>query len=91
LLPKFKSAKVLAQITDDRADMTKRIFSAGFCLERDREEMAGLRGGFVPKRLQAQPDEFWERLAGDARIVRNAQKSCGARQLAEWPATDQIG
>ena len=89
LLPKVKSAKALAQITDDRvlADMTKRIFSAGFAWSVIEKKWPGFEEaflGFAPKRLLAQPDEFWERLAGDARIVRNAQKIMSVRANAKF-------
>jgi len=89
LLPKIKSAKTLAQITDDRvlADMTKRIFSAGFAWSVIEKKWPGFEEaflGFAPKRLLAQPDEFWERLAGDARIVRNAQKIMSVRANARF-------
>jgi 3-methyladenine DNA glycosylase Tag len=91
LLPKIKSAKALAQITDDRvlADMTKRIFSAGFAWSVIEKKWPGFEEaflGFEPKRLLAQPDEFWERLAGDARIVRNAQKIMSVRANAKFIA-----
>jgi 3-methyladenine DNA glycosylase Tag len=91
LLPKVKSAKALAQITDDRvlADMTKRIFSAGFAWSVIEKKWPGFEEaflGFEPKRLLAQPDEFWERLAGDGRIVRNAQKIMSVRANAQFIA-----
>jgi len=79
LLPKVKSAAALARMTDDRvlSDMTKRIFSAGFAWSVIEKKWPGFEAaflGFEPKRLLAQPDEFWERLASDRRIVRNGQK-----------------
>jgi 3-methyladenine DNA glycosylase Tag len=89
LLPKIKSAKALAQIGDDRmlADMTKRVFSAGFAWSVIEKKWPGFEEaflGFAPKRLLAQPDEFWERLAGDSRIVRNAQKIMSVRANAKF-------
>src|SRR5262249_49502990 len=39
-----------------------------------------------PKRLLAQSDEFWERLASDSRIVRNAQKIMAVRANAKFIA-----
>jgi 3-methyladenine DNA glycosylase Tag len=91
LLPKPMTAKALARITDDRvlADMTKRIFSAGFAwsvIEKKWPDFEKAFLGFEPKRLLAQPDEFWERLAGDARIVRNAQKIMAVRANAQFIA-----
>ena len=42
--------------------------------------------GFEPKRLLFQPDEFWEGLAGDTRIVRNPQKITAVRDNARFVA-----
>jgi 3-methyladenine DNA glycosylase Tag len=89
LLPKVKSAATLARMKDDRvlSDMTKRIFSAGFAWSVIEKKWPGFEAaflGFEPKRLLAQPDEFWERLASDARIVRNAQKIMAVRANAQF-------
>ena len=89
LLPKVKSAAALARIKDDRllSDMTKRIFSAGFAWSVIEKKWPGFEAaflGFEPKRLLAQPDEFWERLASDSRIVRNAQKIMAVRANAKF-------
>src|SRR5216683_1091428 len=89
LLPKIKSATALARAKDDRllSDMTKRIFSAGFAWSVIEKKWPGFEAaflGFEPKRLLAQPDEYWERLAGDARIVRNAQKIMAVRANAAF-------
>jgi 3-methyladenine DNA glycosylase Tag len=91
LLPKVKSAKVLAQIDDDRilADLTKRIFSAGFVWRVIEAKWPGFEAaflGFIPMRLLAQPDEFWEGLARDSRIVRNPQKIIAVRANAQFVA-----
>jgi len=88
LLPKVKSAAALARMKDDRvlADMTKRIFSAGFAWSVIEKKWPGFEAaflGFEPKRLLAQPDEFWEQLASDPRIVRNAQKIMAVRANAQ--------
>jgi 3-methyladenine DNA glycosylase Tag len=74
---------------DDRvlSDMTKRIFSAGFAwsvIEKKWPSFEAAFLGFEPKRLLAQPDEFWERLASDSRIVRNAQKILAVRANAQF-------
>jgi len=89
LLPKFKSATALARMKDDRvlSDMTKRIFSAGFAWSVIEKKWPGFEAaflGFEPKRLLAQPDEFWEHLAGDSRVVRNAQKIMAVRANAQF-------
>jgi 3-methyladenine DNA glycosylase Tag len=79
LLPRVAGPKVLARLGDDRvlAEMTKRIFSAGFVWSVIEAKWPGFEKaflGFAPQRLLAQPDEFWEKLASDQRIVRNPQK-----------------
>jgi 3-methyladenine DNA glycosylase Tag len=91
LLPKLTGKAALGRIPDDRvlADMTKRIFSAGFAWSVIEKKWPGFEEaflGFEPKRLLAQADEFWERLAGDARIVRNAQKIMSVRHNAAFIA-----
>ena len=89
LLPKVKSAAALARMKDDRvlSDMTKRIFSAGFAWSVIEKKWPGFEAaflGFEPKRLLAQPDEFWERLVSDPRIVRNGQKIMAVRANAQF-------
>jgi 3-methyladenine DNA glycosylase Tag len=89
LLPKVKSAATLARMKDDRvlSDMTKRIFSAGFAWSVIEKKWPGFEAaflGFEPKRLLAQPDEFWERLVSDPGIVRNGQKIMAVRANAQF-------
>src|SRR5579859_3678976 len=89
LLPKVMNQATLSKIADDRilADMAKRIFSAGFAWSVIEKKWPGFEAaflGFEPKRLLAQPDEFWEKLASDTRIVRNAQKIMAVRQNAAF-------
>jgi len=91
LLPKVKGAAALSRMKDDRllSDMTKRIFSAGFAWSVIEKKWPGFEAaflGFEPKRLLMQPDEFWERLASDPRIVRNAQKIMAVRANAKFVA-----
>jgi 3-methyladenine DNA glycosylase Tag len=79
LLPKMPDRKALARLGDDRAlaEIARRIFSAGFVWSVIEAKWPGFEAaflGFAPHRLLAQPDEFWEGLAGDKRIVRNPQK-----------------
>jgi 3-methyladenine DNA glycosylase Tag len=79
LLPPEPDAKALARLKDDRAlaEMTKRVFSAGFAWSVIETKWAGFEAaflGFEPGRLTLQPDEFWERLIKDQRIVRNGAK-----------------
>lgn len=72
LLPSPAGAKALAKLGDDRvlAEMTRRVFCAGF-------EDAFL--GFQPAKLAFKPDEYWEKLTGDTRIVRNGAKIMSVR------------
>lgn len=91
LLPKVLRPKALAKHGDDRvlAEMTKRIFSAGFVWSVIEAKWPGFEEaflGFAPKRLLAQPDEFWEKLASDQRIVRNPQKIMAVRANAGFVA-----
>ena len=91
LLPKVANQKALAKLGDDRvlAEMSKRIFSAGFVWSVIEAKWPGFEAAFLefaPRRLLAQPDEFWERLAGDKRIVRNPQKIVAVRTNARFVA-----
>jgi len=91
LLPKVTSSKTLAKLGDDRvlAEMAKRVFSAGFVWSVIDKKWPGFEKaflGFEPKRLCFQPDEFWEDLAGDTRIVRNPQKIKAVRDNARFVA-----
>jgi 3-methyladenine DNA glycosylase Tag len=89
LLPPISPAGALAALGDDRvlAEMTKRIFSAGFVWSVIEKKWPGFEAaflGFQPKRLLAEPDEFWEALAGDSRIVRNGRKIMAVRANAKF-------
>lgn len=89
LLPKVAGDKALAKLGDDRvlAEMTKRVFSAGFVWSVIEKKWPGFEAaflGFAPKRLLFQPDEFWEKLASDARIVRNGAKIQSVRANARF-------
>ena len=88
----------LAKLPDDRAlaEMTRRVFSAGFVWRVIEQKWPGFEDaflGFAPKALLFQPDEFWEGLARDTRIVRNPQKIRSVRDnaafLAEVATTDK--
>ena len=89
LLPKVASQKALAKVGDDRvlAEMTRRIFSAGFVWSVIEAKWPGFEKaflGFAPKRLLSRPDEFWEELASDERIVRHPQKIMSVRANAQF-------
>jgi 3-methyladenine DNA glycosylase Tag len=91
LLPKVADPTTLATLSDDRAlaEMAKRIFSAGFVWSVIEAKWPGFEAAFLafqPPRLLAQPDDFWEALAGDRRIVRNAQKIMAVRANARFVA-----
>jgi 3-methyladenine DNA glycosylase Tag len=87
LLPASPSKAALIALGDDRilAEMTKRVFSAGFVWSVIEAKWPGFEAaflGFDPAALAFQPDEFWEALASDTRIVRNGAKIMSARHNA---------
>jgi 3-methyladenine DNA glycosylase Tag len=89
LLPPPPNAKSLAALTDDRvlAEMTKRVFCAGFAWSVIEAKWPGFEEaffGFQPAKLAFEPDEFWERLTSDARIVRNGAKIMSVRENARF-------
>jgi len=91
LLPKLAGPKALVKLKDDRAlaEMAKRVFSAGFVWSVIEKKWPGFEAAFLtfdPKRLQHQPDEFWEGLVADKRIVRNPQKITAVRENAQFIA-----
>jgi 3-methyladenine DNA glycosylase Tag len=91
LLPKVPARKTLAKLGDDRvlAEMTKRIFSAGFVWSVIEQKWPGFEAAFLafqPQRLLIQADEFWEGLTGDKRIVRNPQKIMAVRANVRFVA-----
>jgi 3-methyladenine DNA glycosylase Tag len=91
LLPKVPDQKALAKLEDDRvlAEMTKRIFCSGFVWRVIDQKWPDFERAFLKfegKRLLHQPDEFWEKLAGDKRIVRHPQKIMSVRANARFVA-----
>lgn len=69
--------------------MTRRIFCAGFVWRVIETKWPGFEAafeGFDIARLNFEPDEFWERLARDARIVRHAGKIAAVRANAGFVA-----
>src|SRR5690349_11057868 len=65
LLPPKPDPKALAKLGDDRilAEMTKRVFSAGFAWSVIENKWPGFEKaflGFKPGPLTLQPDEFWD-------------------------------
>jgi 3-methyladenine DNA glycosylase Tag len=87
LLPKVKTPRALAKITDDRwlARMTQGVFSAGFVwkvIEAKWDGFEAAFGGFVPAKVATLGDDDLDQLAGDERIVRNRQKIWATRDNA---------
>jgi 3-methyladenine DNA glycosylase Tag len=87
LLPSKPNPKALAKLSDDRvlAEMTQRVFSAGFAWSVIEAKWPGFETaflGFEPGRLTFQPDEFWDALLKDTRIVRNGAKIMSVRANA---------
>ena len=89
LLPAAPDNAALAAVPDHRilSAMAARVFSAGFVWRVIEQKWPGFEEaflGFEPKRLLFQPDEFWEGLASDTRIVRNPQKIRSVRDNAAF-------
>ena len=89
LMPPKPDPKAVAKLRDDRilAEMTKRVFSAGFAWSVIESKWPGFEAaflGFEPTRLAFQPDDFWDGLLKDARIVRNGAKIDSVRVNARF-------
>jgi len=89
LLPPKPDPKALAKLGDDRvlAEMTRRAFSAGFAWSVIEAKWDGFEKAFLkfdPARLSLQPDEFWDELIKDTRIVRNGAKIMSVRANAAF-------
>ena len=87
LLPETPDSTALAGATDDRclAEMTKCIFRSGFSwkvIEAKWPDFETVFLGFEPKPLAFQPDEFWDALTSDKRIVRHGAKIASVRHNA---------
>src|ERR1700721_3822077 len=85
LLPPKPDMKALAKLSDDRvlAKMTQRVFSAGFAwsvIENKWPDFEKAFLGFRPAKLIFQPDDFWDALLSERRIVRNGAKIASAGQ-----------
>lgn len=89
LLPPKPSLAAVGRLNDDRvlAEMTKRVFSAGFAWSVIEAKWDGFEAafhGFDPARLVLQPDDYWDGLLKDARIVRNGAKIMSVRHNAAF-------
>ena len=87
LLPAKPDPKALAKLGDDRilAEMSRRAFSAGFAWSVIDTKWPGFEKaflGFKPGPLTLQPDDFWDDLMKDTRIVRNGAKIMSVRANA---------
>jgi 3-methyladenine DNA glycosylase Tag len=87
LLPPRPDPKALRKLRDDRvlAEMTRRVFSAGFAWSVIEAKWQGFEKaflGFEPGPLSLRPDEFWDGLMKDAAIVRNGAKIMSVRANA---------
>jgi 3-methyladenine DNA glycosylase Tag len=89
LLPPKPDPMALMKLRDDRvlAEMTKRVFSAGFSWSVIESKWSGFEEAFLrfePQRLAFEPDEFWHQLTKDARIVRNGAKIISVHDNARF-------
>jgi 3-methyladenine DNA glycosylase Tag len=89
LLPKKPSARALEKMSDDRflSEMTQRVFSAGFAWSVIEAKWQGFETAFLdfnPAKLTFQPDDYWDGLLKDTRIVRNGAKISSVRQNAAF-------
>ena len=91
LLPKRVPLATLAKVSDDRvlSCMARRVFQAGFVWRVVDQKWPGFEAAFLdfaPQSLLFQPDEFWEDLQKDARIIRNPQKIRSVQENAAFVA-----
>jgi 3-methyladenine DNA glycosylase Tag len=89
LLPSKPDMKAVAKLSDDRmlSEMTKRVFSAGFAWSVIETKWPGFERAFLAfdtARLSFQPDDFWDGLLSDTRIVRNGAKIQSVRENAAF-------
>jgi 3-methyladenine DNA glycosylase Tag len=89
LLPAKPDPKALAKLGDDRilAEMSRRVFSAGFAwsvIENKWPDFEKAFLSFKPGPLTLQPDDFWDDLTKDTRIVRNGAKIMSVRANATF-------
>jgi len=91
LLPEIPDQASLSEIPDDRwlADMTKRVFQAGFNWSVIEKKWPGFEEafeGFEVGRWTLMSDEDLDRLLKDTRIVRHAKKILSVRDNAVFIA-----
>jgi len=89
LMPDEPDKKALTKLADYLvlAEMTQRVFSAGFAWSVIEQKWDGFEAaflGFQPKKLVVQSDDFWHELTRDQRIVRNGAKIMSVRDNAQF-------
>ena len=89
LMPDKPDPKRLARLGDDRilAEMTRRVFCAGFAWSVIETKWDGFEDAFLrfaPAKLTFQPEDYWEALLRDTRIVRNGAKIMSVRDNAAF-------
>jgi 3-methyladenine DNA glycosylase Tag len=89
LMPPEPDPKALLKLRDDRvlAEMTRRVFSAGFAWSVIESKWPGFEEAFLsfaPSRLTFEPGDFWDKMTKDARIVRNGAKIMSVRLNARF-------
>jgi 3-methyladenine DNA glycosylase Tag len=89
LLPPVPERERLAALPDDRvlAEMTRRVFCSGFAWRVIDAKWPGFEAaflGFEPGALVFQPDEFWDELMGDTRVVRHGAKILSVKANAAF-------
>lgn len=87
LLPETPSDSAVADVSDDRclAEMAKCVFRSGFSwkvVEAKWPDFETVFLGFQPKPLLFQPDEYWDDIASDKRIIRHGAKIASVRHNA---------
>lgn len=91
LMPDAPTGKSLAAVPDDRclAEMAKCIFRSGFSWKVVEAKWPGFEAAFLnfePAALVFQPDEFWDDLVSDKRIIRHGAKIAAVRHNAGFVA-----
>ncbi len=91
LLPPPRPPTALTSLPDDRvlAEMTRRIFCAGFVWRVIDQKWDGFEAAFLDFQIPPllfQPPDFWESLTRDKRIVRHGQKIGAVRDNARFIA-----
>lgn len=89
MLPVPRAPDDLAQIPDDRwlAEMTRRVFQAGFNWSVVDSKWPGFEAafeGFEPQRCAMLSDDDLDRLLSDPRVVRNGAKLRSVRENAAF-------